>query len=398
MHLNSALRRVSLRHQTRCIPINRVCSRSITGLAPHLPPLPPISEWSRRFPRTHVDAAGRVRPWLVNPSSQLKALKQFGLDAVDDGNPKTIIELYPGPGVMSRAILSLPRSAVHRLVIMEDHPQFIPYLEELAAADDRVVLLKQSGYLWESFEEIKNNGTLDHIQPYLDGRIHPQLRVFSQLPIGSATEQLVSQWVRNVPIRSWVWSYGRVPLHFFVDDWVHHRLTAKPKDTYFGKLTMLAQALVSITSIQSDSILSPYQDHWYPQAREGDTFLQRARKPGHPMVGITMVPRHWDEQPIVGSKIDQWDFVLRSAFVLKKSPIKKAMAAVAPGAAGLLNKPGTKHINPKSPVHQLTVDDWAAILKEFDEWPFAPTVCRPLIMDLPTPPDNALDVTDPCTS
>ena len=113
-------------------------------------------------------------------------------------------------------------------------------LQELAAADDRVVLIKRSGYEWDPYEEIKRNGTLDDIEPIHDGRsesfgykittqtvieastVHPQLRLVSQLPLSTAIEQLVSQWIRGIPVKSWLWYYGRIPVHLFIDKWVHH--------------------------------------------------------------------------------------------------------------------------------------------------------------------------------
>lgn len=49
--------------------------------------------------------------------------------------------------------------------------------------------------------------------------------------------------------------------------------------------------------------------------------------------------------------------------------------SLAPGAASLLDKPGTKFINPKTVVRELKVEEWVALLKAFNEWPFAPKVC-----------------------
>jgi len=43
------------------------------------------------------------------------------------------------------------------------------------------------------------------------------------------------------------------------------------------------------------------------------------------MMACTLIPRPLDEIPIKGDKIDSWDFVLRNAFVLARSPIKKAL-------------------------------------------------------------------------
>lgn len=92
---------------------------------------------------------------------------------------------------------------------------------------------------------------------------------------------------------------------------------------------MLAQALATISDMESASLMTPYEDHWYPpplaHGKETAT-SRRYKKPGHPMVATTLLPRPFSEQPIQGEKIDAWDFVLRNAFVLGNSPVKKALA------------------------------------------------------------------------
>lgn len=55
-----------------------------------------------------------------------------------------------------------------------------------------------------------------------------------------------------------------------------------------------------------------------------------------------------------------------------------ASSHLAPGATTLLPKisepssAGT--VDPNTMVRHLTVDDWAVVVKAFDEWPFAPEV------------------------
>lgn len=173
------------------------------------------------------------------------------------------------------------------------------------------------------------------------------------------------------------------------------RLTTKSSDRYYGKLAVLSQALSQTTALKPSSIFSPFESHWYgPPKREKGAKVKLAE---NPIVACTLLPRPFDEQPIGGGEIDAWDFVLRNVFVLGSSSVKKALAyvllpsfhhiltvlcinrAVAPGGATLLDKPGTKFIDPKTPVRQVTVDEWTAILKAFNEWPFAPKVRASLV-------------------
>ena len=62
-------------------------------------------------------------------------------------------------------------------------------------------------------------------------------------------------------------------------------------------------------------------------------------------------------------------------FLWCRSPVDLSLlSSVAPGAAALLDKEGTRFIDPKKPVRALTVEEWTAILHAFNEWPFAPKV------------------------
>ncbi|THG98073.1 hypothetical protein EW026_g4047 [Hermanssonia centrifuga] len=76
--------------------------------------------------------------------------------------------------------------------------------------------------------------------------------------------------------------------------------------------------------------------------------------------------------------LDKWDYVLRRLFVLRSTPLKKAMLSLAPGSASLLKVltdprlPPEEHVDLSKPIRKLTVADWSLIARAFNEWPFAP--------------------------
>lgn len=92
--------------------------------------------------------------------------------------------------------------------------------------------------------------------------------------------------------------------------------------------------------------------------------------------------------------MDQWDYILRRLFVLKSTPLRKAISSLAPGAEVLLKSLTDKTLPPEQRVdvrlttRQLTVSDWALIARAFDAWPFAPDVC--LSTNVPSRGLNAL--------
>jgi hypothetical protein len=79
--------------------------------------------------------------------------------------------------------------------------------------------------------------------------------------------------------------------------------------------------------------------------------------------------------------LNQWDYILRRLFVLKSTPLRKAISSLAPGAEVLLKTLTDKTLPPEQRVDvrltakELTLSDWALIARAFDAWPFAPTVC-----------------------
>lgn len=100
--------------------------------------------------------------------------------------------------------------------------------------------------------------------------------------------------------------------------------------------------------------------------------------------------------------LDKWDYVLRRLFVLKSTPLSKAIryalvriyhlggahlsaSSLSPGADALLEPltsrtlPPSERVDVTKDIRHLTVEDWGRIVKAFDEWPFAPQVRRFLV-------------------
>jgi len=92
---------------------------------------------------------------------------------------------------------------------------------------------------------------------------------------------------------------------------------------------------------------------------------------------MSVVPHN--EQVIGRGTLNQWDYILRRLFVLKSTPLRKTISSLAPGAEVLLKTLTDKTLPPEQRVDvrlaakELTISDWALIVRAFDAWPFAPT-------------------------
>lgn len=129
----------------------RYKSRSTVGLkagtkkepvpAPADGQLPPLEEWKDRFYYNGVVK----KPTLHNLTTARKLVQGFGI--ADATTPKVVLEAFagsyfscdmkkmpltlymPGPGTLSRALCELPESKMSKLIILEDNPLYLPYLE-----------------------------------------------------------------------------------------------------------------------------------------------------------------------------------------------------------------------------------------------------------------------------
>jgi transcription factor 1 len=50
--------------------------------------------------------------------------------------------------------------------------------------------------------------------------VHPSLQFISHIPHSITGEQLVNQFLRCIPDKTWLFKYGRVPLNLVMGEWV----------------------------------------------------------------------------------------------------------------------------------------------------------------------------------
>lgn len=93
------------------------------------PHLPPLRFWDDLFWRA-ANVAQRERISVHNPDTALAMAHAFlDSDSTRSTGPKTVIEAFPGPGMLSRALLTFPEDKLGRLIILEDDPRFLAFLE-----------------------------------------------------------------------------------------------------------------------------------------------------------------------------------------------------------------------------------------------------------------------------
>ncbi|KAL5638148.1 hypothetical protein ACGC1H_005004 [Rhizoctonia solani] len=372
-------------------------------------PCPSLPAPERIGTRFHVPAT-KGRCSLIEPEvARVFVRGALGLDEKPPKGSKkrkegrVIIEAFPGPGGVTRALLELPRSEVKRVIVLEEELKFLPALKELEYYDDRIHVLSQSGFIWETYDIIKDLGLLDDVEVE-DWKTapHSTLSFVGHLPLGPVGEQLIAQLLRAIPERSWLFKYGRMRMSWLLAQRMVERISSPPLRAARCKLTLIAEATADLTPALPQEILADYDKCFWPRSESmvgGKKKTPLPRRIGQPFVAVNIDPQaegsilSRDEakepqpQPVIASEkpitrvtLDKWDYVLRQLFILKSTPLEKAIQNLGPGASILLSKltgpdiPESRKVNIKAPINALSLQDFARVVEEFHKWPFAPDV------------------------
>ncbi|TFY81852.1 hypothetical protein EWM64_g2160 [Hericium alpestre] len=282
--------------------------------------------------------------------------------------PKVVIEAFPACNGAKAQEHSREHSSLF--------PRMFSPLEQ---ADSRVKVVPRSGFNWDTYGYLEENGLLDDVEisPWED-QAHPQLHFISHIPQNIPGEQLVAQLFRNIPEKTWLFKYGRVPMSFIMSDWVWRRVSAERSDKERCKLSVIAEA-TSLFHVSLDpDLVSPFADHFHPVPVTSSAQNRRTenRRLGTLTLPVNVTPLA--DQVIERGHLDTWDYVLRRLFVLKSTPLKGAISSLAPGAEILLktitdrNLPREQRVDIGKQVRKLDIADWALLVRAFETWPFAP--------------------------
>ncbi|RDX44857.1 S-adenosyl-L-methionine-dependent methyltransferase [Lentinus brumalis] len=355
--------------------LRRPLARALSSSPTSLPSLPPPSEWRKQFP--WVTLTRRERAVVKNPDTA-RALARAFLPSSTSTNDRgrVVVEAFPGPGALSRAMLELPSSSLRKLIILEDDELFLKHLKPLEEADPRVTVVPMSGHAWDTYAHIQEQGLLKDVEtaPWEENSL-PNLHFVAHLNHNVKGEQLIAQLFRCIPERSWLFQYGRVPMSILMSDWVWTRLSAPPGSMRRCKLAVVGEATADIREAVDPDYLAPYDDHFHPPGPVGKGSTS-TRKVGQPMHAITSIP--YAEQIIQRGMTDQWDYCLRRLFVLKSTKLADALNSLAPGAKTLVEAltsptvPREQRVNVNKKVGALNISDWALLMRAFNNWPFKP--------------------------
>lgn len=165
-----------------------------------------------------------------------------------------VVEIGPGPGNLTRAILE--QSPLEVLAVEKDR-RFLPLLEQLADSvhpGQLKILLGDA--LDHSFENVFGENPIDLVNKFKlpeelpkyvfdfsrdwTDRSGPTIRLIGNLPFSVSTALLI-KWLHHISLRNSFWQYGRVPMLLTFQDEVARRICAKPAANERSRLSAMAQ-------------------------------------------------------------------------------------------------------------------------------------------------------------
>jgi 16S rRNA (adenine1518-N6/adenine1519-N6)-dimethyltransferase len=236
---------------------------------------------------------------------------------------RTVVEVGPGPGGLTRALLL---EGAERVVAVERDARCLPALETIAA--------HYPGRL-----EVHMRDALEADWPRLVAHSERKAAIVANLPYGVATLLLVG-WLESEPWPPW---YDRMVLMFQKE--VAERIVATPGTKAYGRLSVLAQ--------------------WRTRAKILMTLKPEAFTPPPKVASavVELVPRATPEPPCSVRTLGQ---VTAAAFGQRRKMLRTSLGALVAEPAALLAAAG---IAPELRAERLDVAQFARLAYVLERWP-----------------------------
>jgi 16S rRNA (adenine1518-N6/adenine1519-N6)-dimethyltransferase len=269
--------------------------------------LPPIKEIIQQY---GIDASKKLgQNFLFDQNLTDKIVRSAG-----DLDGKTVIEIGPGPGLLTRSILS---SGAAKIIAFEKDPRCINALTDylVPASDGRLTIVDADALKADIF-----NG--------IDGKV----KIIANLPYNIATELLI-QWLDKLD------KIERMTLMFQRE--VAMRITAEPKCKDYGRLSVKAQWLCD-AEVEFD--IAP--EAFYPPPKVTSTV-------------ITLIPR---DKPLAEADGEILEKVCKAVFGQRRKVLRGSLKQITDKPLEVLAKAG---IGEMQRPEELSIEEFCALARSF---------------------------------
>ncbi|KAI8059100.1 ribosomal RNA adenine methyltransferase KsgA/Erm [Gongronella butleri] len=256
----------------------------------------------------------------------------------------TSLELYPGLGVWTSAVYN---GGIHRIYGLEPVKPYLEHLNDWTKpAADSITMLKNDGYNWQTYIDLKDEKYLGSLVDTDWSRPHPRLLFTGMIPKSSIGEQLLAQFATCIINKMALHSFGRVQMALWLPDPLLKKFMSEPGSSARCKMGVVTEACADVSVIHTldESCVFPHNVYH--------------------LVHVT---------PFTESKLksdwDVFEYVLRHIAVMPKQSLVKMVRTLGPGADIIL---GRLSFDPNILVGDMTATQLDEVAIKFDQWPLRP--------------------------
>ncbi|KAH8550661.1 ribosomal RNA adenine methyltransferase KsgA/Erm [Umbelopsis sp. PMI_123] len=261
-----------------------------------VPNVPALKQWPKLFKAT-VSSKSAIRLNLVNVATADRAMAELNLKAP---NKMTAVELYPGVGVWTSALVN---GGIRKVMALEPHNKFSPYISDLAKRSEGAVeAMDLDGYDWSTYLKLKEDNILGSKEDQDWSEVHKEILFTGTIPKSIKGEQLLAQLFGCIINKMALHSLGRIQMAMWIPTSLYTKIAAPPGDAARCKLSIVRDACADISVINT-----PDPENFYPP---NDYQL------------LNIVPL---AQKRIQTDWDVFEYVLRHIFVTKKQKLSKAI-------------------------------------------------------------------------
>ena len=226
----------------------------------------------------------------------------------------TVLEIGPGPGGLTRALLE---RGARKVIVIERDDRCLSALKQISAAADGRLYIVSGDALEVDIEALASQ--------------HGALRIVANLPYNISTPLLIG-WLKRLTL------FDRLVLMFQSE--VADRLAALPGTKAYGRLSIAAQ--------------------WRCQVRPLFTLPPRAFTPA-PKVSSTVVELTPREHPLAEADPDILEEVVAAAFRHRRKMLRAALKDTFDDPEAAL---GTAGIDPQARAETVSIENFCALARE----------------------------------
>ncbi|KAG0260207.1 Dimethyladenosine transferase 1, mitochondrial [Mortierella polycephala] len=322
-----------------------------------LPRLPAPNLWQSKFKGSR--ARGHLRVSVMTEDAADAAVKDM---QISDHPQRSIIEIFPGPGQLTR---SMVMAGAKKVITVESGETFQESLKALEQNSEGRIQHFAMNPLSDPFDEIllPEHTAIPGLKPQSWDKVHEDVMIVGSIPNSATGERVLHELLTASIQRMGVFRMGRVEMYMFCYKDAVQRLIAAPGMPPRNRVTLLAEAAAEITPLVRPGAAHFHLPYDYQLLR--------------------LVPH---EKPKIETSVDVMDFCLRSLFTNKSHALNKVIKyerahaigseflghpLLGPGAEILLGRLSFDH-NIK--VKHMTLDQLNEVALKFEQWPLRPTV------------------------